>query len=120
VGVSYSAEQLRQDWVYNARLGNAYLAELGERFGGNPVLMSIAYNAGPTRAERWSAKLGDPRGRNIDIIDWVEMIPFTETRNYVMRVTESLPIYRARLGLDPLPKPFSQMLQGSSLKPFAP
>lgn len=120
VGVSYSAEKLRQDWVYNARLGNAYLAELGERFGGNPVLMSIAYNAGPTRAERWSAKLGDPRGRNIDIIDWVEMIPFTETRNYVMRVTESLPIYRARLGMEPLPKPFSQMLQGSSLKPFAP
>ena len=66
------------------------------------------------------ATYGDPRKGEIDIIDWIEMIPFRETQNYVMRVTESLPIYRARLGKDPLPIAFSEELVGRSLLPFAP
>lgn len=120
IGIAFDQSRMTTDWRYNVELGNTYLTELGERFGGNPVLMSLAYNAGPSRAERWMERLGDPRKSGVDIIDWVEMIPFDETRNYVMRVTESLPIYRARLGKDPLPEPFSKMLQGSSLLPFPP
>lgn len=120
IGIAFDQSRMTTDWRYNVELGNTYLSELGERFGGNPVLMSLAYNAGPSRAERWMERLGDPRKSGVDIIDWVEMIPFDETRNYVMRVTESLPIYRARLGKDPLPEPFSKMLQGSSLLPFPP
>ena len=63
---------------------------------------------------------GDPRDGDPDIIDWIEHIPFNETRNYVMRVTESLPIYRARLGQPALPMPFTQELVGSTLRAFAP
>ena len=113
IGVPYDKKRMLSDWKYNALLGTTYLTELSERFNANPILVSIAYNAGPTRAENWSAILGDPRNTEVDIIDWIEMIPFAETRNYVMRTTESIPIYRARLGLDPLPVPFSDFLRGS-------
>ncbi|MAE90514.1 MAG: tail length tape measure protein, partial [Pelagibaca sp.] len=64
----------------------------------------------------WMDQFGDPRTGEIDVIDWIEMIPFNETRNYVMRVSESLPVYRARLGRDPLPVPFSEELIGSTLR----
>ena len=113
IGVQYEKNRMLSDWKYNALLGTTYLTELSERFGANPILVSIAYNAGPTRVENWSAILGDPRNKDLDIINWIEMIPFAETRNYVMRTTESIPIYRARLGLDPLPIPFSDFLRGS-------
>ena len=63
--------------------------------------------------------LGDPRDPATDVIDWIEEIPFAETRNYVMRVTESLPVYRARLGQDALPIPFSAELKGSTLRAHA-
>ena len=97
IGEPYALGRLRTDPAYNARLGAAYLAELSARYEANPVLMSIAYNAGPSRADRWMAQFGDPRDPAIDIIDWIENIPFRETRNYVMRVTESFMPYRARL-----------------------
>ena len=113
IGLRYDQNRMVSDWKYNARLGTVYLQELSERFSANPVLVSVAYNAGPTRAENWSKLLGDPRSSKVDIIDWIEMIPFAETRNYVMRTIESLPIYRARLGQDPLPVPFSKSLKGS-------
>ena len=113
IGIRYDKNRMLSDWKYNALLGTTYLTELSERFSANPILVSIAYNAGPTRAENWSTILGDPRSKEADIIDWIEMIPFAETRNYVMRTTESIPIYRARLGLDPLPVPFSDFLSGS-------
>ncbi len=109
----HSDARLTDDPLYNARLGSTYLAELTERFGGNIVMMSAAYNAGPSRPERWMKLYGDPRGKSVEtMIDWIETIPFRETRNYVMRVTESLPIYRARLGKTPLPVPFGQELAG--------
>ena len=99
-------------------LGSAYLAGLGGRFGGNIVLVSVGYNAGPGRAAQWVSEYGDPRGRGAHaIVDWIEHIPFRETQNYVMRVAESLPAYRARLGKDPLPRPFSQELAGNSVAP---
>ncbi|NNK77610.1 MAG: transglycosylase SLT domain-containing protein [Litoreibacter sp.] len=97
IGEKYSRSRLLTDPRYNARLGSAYLAELSERYDGNPVLMASAYNAGPSRANRWMEDFGDPRAPGIDVVDWIESIPFRETRNYVMRVTESFAPYRARL-----------------------
>lgn len=97
LGEDFARSRLTEDPLYNARLGTAYLQGLSERFRGNPVLMSIGYNAGPSRAERWPELFGDPRSEDVDVIDWIEGIPFRETRNYVMRVTESFAPYRARL-----------------------
>ncbi|WP_424944495.1 lytic transglycosylase domain-containing protein [Aliiroseovarius crassostreae] len=95
--ISYSKARLTEDPAYNTRLGSEYLAKLIEDFDGNPVLIAVGYNAGPGRSRSWSERFGDPRAASTDIIDWIEHIPFRETRNYVMRVTESLPVYRARL-----------------------
>ncbi len=116
----HSTERLISDPVYNAELGATYLAGLAARFRGNVVMMSAGYNAGPGRPDRWMVTNGDPRRDDIDMVDWIEHIPFRETRNYVMRVTESLPIYRARLGKDPMPVPFLEELKGSTLLAFAP
>ncbi|MEI4196361.1 lytic transglycosylase domain-containing protein [Roseovarius sp. E0-M6] len=114
-GTEYSRLKVQTDWRYNAELGSAYLAQMAERFGGNVVLVSVAYNAGPHRAERWIEQFGDPRAPDVDVVDWIEQIPFRETRNYVQRVTESLPVYRARLGHRPHPQPFTDELKGASL-----
>ncbi|MEL7093307.1 MAG: lytic transglycosylase domain-containing protein [Pseudomonadota bacterium] len=121
-GEEHTTDRMITDPVYNAELGAAYLSQMAARYAGNVVLMSVAYNAGPGRADRWQDLYGDPRNlpNDFDIVDWIEHIPFRETRNYVMRVTESLPIYRARLGGDPLPIPFSDELAGNSLLSFAP
>jgi soluble lytic murein transglycosylase len=75
----------------------AYLGGLIERYNGSYILAFAAYNAGPNRADQWIKDYGDPRDGITDPIDWIEHIPFRETRNYVMRVTESLYVYRARL-----------------------
>jgi soluble lytic murein transglycosylase len=79
-------------------LGQAYFDGLISTFNGSYVLAIAAYNAGPARVEQWLAEYGDPRSPNIDAIDWVEEIPFGETRNYVQRVLENLQIYRLRIG----------------------
>lgn len=118
--VEYSESKLLTDPIYNAVLGATYLERLAEQFNGNAVMIAAGYNAGPSRPERWMQERGDPRRGDMDVIDWIEHIPFTETRNYVMRVTESLPIYRARLGRDPHPVPFSEELKGSTLLPLPP
>ncbi|MEM9852913.1 MAG: lytic transglycosylase domain-containing protein [Pseudomonadota bacterium] len=97
MGIPFLERRLLGDPDYNARLGLTYLAELLNRYGASPVLVSVAYNAGPSRADAWIDLYGDPRSGRVDLVDWIEHIPFRETRNYVMRVTESLPIYRARL-----------------------
>ncbi|MFT7593499.1 MAG: soluble lytic murein transglycosylase [Paracoccaceae bacterium] len=112
--------RLTSEWQYNAKLGANYLAGLAGDFNGNVVMMSAGYNAGPGRPTGWMERYGDPRTGDPDIVDWIEHIPFNETRNYVMRVTESLPIYRARLGKEALPIPFSRELTGSTLRAFAP
>ncbi len=116
----HSTGRLTRDWQHNALLGANYLADLAGDFRGNVVMMSAGYNAGPRRPMSWMQTNGDPRTGQVDMIDWIEHIPFTETRNYVMRVTESLPIYRARLGEVALPIPFSHELTGSTLYAFAP
>ncbi|TMV15341.1 lytic transglycosylase domain-containing protein [Arenibacterium halophilum] len=121
---SHDTGRLTSEWRYNAKLGTNYLAKLAGELGGNVVMMSAGYNAGPSRPLRWMAERGDPRSTtpkgDDEIVDWIEMIPFNETRNYVMRVTESLPVYRARLGKDPLPIPFSAELTGATLIGYAP
>jgi soluble lytic murein transglycosylase len=96
-GVEYARGRLTSDPSYNARLGSAYLAKLIADFGANPILVAVGYNAGPGRVRSWVAARGHPGAPDVDAVDWIEMIPFTETRTYVMRVAESLPIYRARL-----------------------
>ncbi len=112
--------KLTSDWQYNAKLGANYLSGLAADFNGNVVMMSAGYNAGPRRPISWMKRYGDPRAGEIEVVDWIETIPFSETRNYVMRVSESLPVYRARLGQPALPVPFSQELIGSTLASFAP
>jgi soluble lytic murein transglycosylase len=111
LGIDYEPAKLTTDMEYNARLGSEYLAWLQERFGNNPVLISVAYNAGLGRAYRWSEERGDPRDADVDVIDWIEMIPFDETQNYVMRVTETLPIYEARLTGEVGPLEFTELLK---------
>ncbi|PLL11922.1 lytic transglycosylase [Tabrizicola sp. TH137] len=96
VGLTYDARRLN-DPAYNVRIGTGYLAQLVEQFGTSVALIASGYNAGPGRPKRWMGMFGDPRDPDVDVVDWVEMIPFTETRTYVMRVTESLVIYRAIL-----------------------
>ncbi len=98
LGIGYSRGRLTSDPDYNVRLGTTYLAGLEERFGDNLALIAAGYNAGPGRPIRWMRERGDPRAMGVDeAVDWIEHIPFTETRDYVMRVTESVPVYRARL-----------------------
>ena len=116
----HATSRLTAEWDYNAKLGANYLAGLAGKFNGNVVMMAAGYNAGPGRPITWMKRYGDPRDGTPDIVDWIEHIPFNETRNYVMRVSESLPVYRARLGKTPLPIPFSQELAGSTLRAFAP
>ena len=111
----YSLSGLLSDPNYNARLGAAYLASLARQFDGNVVMMAAGYNAGPSRPVGWMQLYGDPRRGEIDVVDFIESIPFQETQNYVMRVAESLPVYRARLGKDPHPVPFSEELTGATL-----
>jgi len=89
------------DPTQNMALGTAYLAGLIQQFGNCLPLAIAAYNAGPQNVANWQAENGDPLlGANpggADIIDWVEEIPFSETRNYVQRVSEAITIYRAFL-----------------------
>jgi soluble lytic murein transglycosylase len=111
LGLDYSVSRLITDPRYNARLGTAYLADLRERFGDNVILVAAGYNAGPGRPARWIELYGDPRSPNVDPVDWIEHIPFRETQNYVMRVMESVPIYRARLAGEPVPLKVSEEMK---------
>lgn len=98
-GLAYSPEKLTTDAAYNATLGAHYLGEQISGFGGSYVLTFIAYNAGPRRVPQWIARYGDPRGKPIDeVVDWIERIPFSETRAYVQRVMENYQVYKTRLG----------------------
>ncbi len=93
-----SLPALTGDPAYNMRLGTAYFQTLLDQFGGTLPLAMAGYNAGPNRVLDWIAGYGDPRTGAIDMMDWVELIPFNETRNYVQRVIENAVIYAARRG----------------------
>jgi soluble lytic murein transglycosylase len=98
VGVTYSQDRLTSDPGYNAQLGAAFLSKLYASYGGSFIMTFAAYNAGPSRVTAWVKEYGDPRDPDVDAVNWVERIPFTETRNYVQRIMENLQVYRARLG----------------------
>jgi soluble lytic murein transglycosylase len=101
-GVAYSKDRLTSDPAYNAFLGASHLGTLVNDFGGSYVMTFAAYNAGESRVEEWVRQHGDPRDPKTDVVNWIERIPFTETRNYVQRVMENLQVYRARLGQNAL------------------
>lgn len=97
MGVGYSVDRLN-DPEYNMQLGSAYLGELVNNFSGSYVMAAAGYNAGPGRPPQWISDCGaDPRGGATDPADFIECIPFAETRNYVMRIMEAVQVYRARL-----------------------
>jgi soluble lytic murein transglycosylase len=95
-GVGFNEARLINDATFNAQLGAAHLGELLAEQRGSYILTFAAYNAGGGSVKGWIDAYGDPRDPKVDPVDWVERIPFTETRNYVQRVMENLTIYRAR------------------------
>jgi peptidoglycan lytic transglycosylase len=96
--VHYSRSRLLTDAVYNMQMGAAELSNLLQEYNGSYLLTFAGYNAGRGRVKQWIAAYGDPRDPHIDPVDWVERLPFSETRNYVMRIMENLQVYRARFG----------------------
>jgi len=97
-GATYDLARLKRDSVYNATLGAAELGGLLEDYRGSYIMTFAAYNAGRGSVKKWIERYGDPRDPKVDAIDWVELIPFSETRNYVQRIMENLQVYRARFG----------------------
>lgn len=111
VGLPYNQSRL-SDPVYNATLGAAHLGDLVENeFGGSYIMSIAAYNAGSSRVRQWVGRYGDPRSTAVDPIDWIESIPFSETRNYVQRVIENMEVYRGRLSGSPQPVRIDQDLR---------
>ncbi|MEQ3746445.1 MAG: lytic transglycosylase domain-containing protein [Henriciella sp.] len=100
-GLPYRASWLTDDPGYNMTLGGAHLDTLLGQFNGSYIMTAAAYNAGASRPNRWIGEYGDPRAGEVDPIDWVEFIPFSETRNYVQRVLENTQVYRHRLSGEP-------------------
>lgn len=96
-GLRYTKAKLVNDPDFNMQLGQSYIAGLLKSFDGSYILSLAAYNAGPSRAKAWVKANGMPNDPEVDPIDWVEAIPFAETRNYVQRVLENLQVYRALL-----------------------
>lgn len=96
--LGYEPGKLTQDAHYNVRLGSHYLQGLLQNWDNNFVLALAGYNAGESRVRKWIKDWGDPRQPHVDVIDWIELIPFSETRNYVQRVLEGVQVYRALLG----------------------
>ncbi len=91
-----SLASLTDDPAHNLRLGSTYLREVLDQFGGSWPLAFAAYNAGPRRVREWLAANGDPRDGGVDMVDWIELIPVEQTRNYVQRVLENATIYQAQ------------------------
>ncbi|MGY4159974.1 soluble lytic murein transglycosylase [Bradyrhizobium sp. USDA 4461] len=97
-GIGFDLNRMKTDPVYNAMLGAAELGGLLEDYRGSYILTFAAYNAGRGSVRKWIERYGDPRDPKVDAVDWVELIPFSETRNYVQRIMENLQVYRARFG----------------------
>jgi len=97
-GVAFDIKRMKTDPVYNTALGAAELGGLLEEYRGSYIMSFAAYNAGRGSLKKWIDRYGDPRDPKVDAVDWVELIPFSETRNYVQRVVENLQVYRARFG----------------------
>lgn len=113
-GLAFDRARLASDAVYNATLGAAELSDLMQDFRGSYILSFAAYNAGRARVRQWLALYGDPRSGKIDPVDWVERIPFSETRNYVQRVMENMQVYRVRFGASSLPTLEADLRRGGA------
>ena len=111
LGLPYKTSWLTDDPGYNMTLGGAHLDTLLNQFNGSYIMTAAAYNAGASRPRRWVNEYGDPRTGEVDAIDWVEFIPFSETRNYVQRVLENTQVYRQRLSGEPVDIQLSSDLQ---------
>ena len=96
-GLSYDLNALTSDPAYNMQLGMGEFATYLDDWNGSYILSIASYNAGENRVREWVATYGDPRSPATDPIDWIELIPFGETRNYVQRVLENTEVYRNRL-----------------------
>lgn len=97
-GMTFSEAKLTTDPGYNATLGAAFLGQQLDRYNGSYVLTFAGYNAGPRRADQWIKRYGDPRGKDIDtVVDWIERIPYAETRSYIQRVMENYEVYKMRI-----------------------
>src|SRR6202166_2518813 len=95
-GVAYDWERMVSDPIYNTQMGAAELSALLKEYTGSHIMTFAGYNAGRGGVRDWVKLYGDPRDPNVDAVDWVERIPFSETRNYVQRVMENLQVYRVR------------------------
>jgi soluble lytic murein transglycosylase len=102
LNIKHTTSLLSESPAHNVTLGAAYLDDMINNFNGSYVLAIASYNAGPGHVRNWLADNGDPRGSDIDPIDWIELIPIPETRNYVQRVLENTEIYRSRLSGRPV------------------
>ncbi|MCR0980482.1 lytic transglycosylase domain-containing protein [Roseomonas populi] len=113
LGIPHQVGWLTSDPAHNIRLGSQYLSDQLARFGGNLALAAAAYNAGPGRVQEWLGTYGTPGEGGTDVIDWIELIPFAETRNYVQRVVENAVVYRAQdSAASSLPHPLKPWMTG--------
>ncbi|MEQ1695172.1 MAG: lytic transglycosylase domain-containing protein [Hyphomicrobiaceae bacterium] len=96
--ITCELDRLLPDSAYNAKIASAYIGDRMREFGGSYILGLSGYNAGPGRSREWIRAFGDPRDPKMDPVDWIERIPFQETREYVSKVLSNIQIYRARLG----------------------
>lgn len=96
IGIPYDKDKLATDIKYNVRLGSFYIKKLIDRFEGSEMLAIASYNAGPNATQRWINEFYDPRKeKDLDkVVDWIELITYSETRNYVQRITENLIVYK--------------------------
>jgi len=93
----FDAARLGTDANYNVRLGESTMASYMRLWSNSTLLAVASYNAGPGTVRKWIAMFGDPRAAHVDPVDWIESIPFGETRTYVQRVLAGTQVYRNRL-----------------------
>jgi soluble lytic murein transglycosylase len=110
LGVAWDEGSL-WDPDYNMRLGAFYLGRIINQFDGSYIMAAAGYNAGPSRPRQWSSYCGDPRSSSADPLDFIECVPFSETRNYIMNVMSNVQVYRARLNGGRAPFTLSQDLK---------
>ncbi|MEL6369148.1 MAG: transglycosylase SLT domain-containing protein [Pseudomonadota bacterium] len=115
-GLPYRRSALLTDQTYNMTIGSAHLSHLLRDFNGSYPMVFAAYNAGPHRVKQWIVDYGDPRLAGLDPIDWMELIPFSETRNYVQRVLENIQIYRSQLNEGPIAGKLSRDIERGGVR----
>lgn len=92
IGLTYSPDALSSDQNFSIQLGSSYFDRVFANYGSYPLAIA-AYNAGGGNVNKWLAANGDPRNGSVQMVDWIEAIPFQETRNYVQRVLENAVVY---------------------------